>query len=146
MSRRSDYWFLYPLLGPVLGLLFFSFVLSFGGKIRFPNPKHLLISVSPEFILFAYLFGGLQALFVRVCDGVYAWRFKTVPFWLPLGAALLTFIGVFVVMGRPVGASGVPMPFGTALLNTSSLLFTHLFAALSVWYLIKLIYRPVEND
>jgi hypothetical protein len=146
MSRRSDYWFLYPLLGPILGLVFFSFVLSFGEKIRLPNPKNLLVLVHFEFFLFAYLFGGLQSLFVGVCDGVYAWRFKVVPIWLPLAAALFSFIGVFVVMSRPVGSSGVPMPFGTALLNTSSLLFTHLFAALSVWFLIKLIYRPVDND
>ena len=147
MSRRFEYWFLYPLLGPVLGLLFFSLVLSFGGKVRLPDPKYLLISLANfEFFLFAYLLGGLQALFVGICDGVYAWRFKVVPFWLPLVAALFSFIGVFVVMGRPAASSGIQMPLGTALLNTSSLLLTHLFAAFAVWYLIRIIYRPSKND
>ena len=144
MSRRFEYWFLYPLLGPVLGLLFFSLALSFGGRIRLPDPKYLLISLTNfEFFLFAYLLGGLQALFVGICDGVYAWRFNVVPFWLPLAAALLTF-AVFFVLGQ--SASDMSIPLGTALINTSSLLFTHLFAAFAVWYLIKIIYRPSTND
>lgn len=147
MSRRFEYWFLYPLLGPVLGLLFVSLALSFGGKLRFPDPKYLLIHLANfEFFLIAYLLGGLQALFVGICDGLYAWKFKVVPFWLPLAAALLSFFGVFVVMGRPTQSSGIQMPLSTALSNTSWLLFTHMFAAFAVWYLIRIIYRPMEND
>ena len=141
MSRRSDYWFLYPIIGPLLGLVFFLFLMSFGGKFQIPNFNYLFMLTSGGIYLWAYMLGGIQALFVGICDGLYAWKFKVVPVWIPLVTALVSFIGLNVVMGRPV-----PIPLGTALINSSLLLLTHLFAAVAVWYLIKLIYRPVQND
>ena len=141
MSQRSNYWFLYPLLGPLFGLVFVLFLLSFGGKIQIPNFRSLFMLMSVGIYLWAYALGGIQALFVGICDGLYAWKFRIVPVWLPLITAFVSFIGLHVVMGRPV-----PMPLGTALLNTNWLLFTHLFAAFAVWYLIRIIHRPSKND
>jgi hypothetical protein len=147
MSRRSDYWFLYPLLGPLLGLVFILFLMSFGGKVQIPNLRYFFFMLmSGGVYLWAYMLGGIQALFVGICDGLYAWKFGVVPGWLPLAAALFSFIGLFLVMGRSEPSSGIQIPLGTALINLSPLLLTHLFAAVAVWFLIKLIYRPVEND
>jgi hypothetical protein len=38
------------------------------------------------------------------------------------------------------------VPLDSALIYISPLALTHLFAAVAVWSLIKLIYRPIQND
>jgi hypothetical protein len=121
--------------------------MSFGGKVRIPNLSHFFMFLtSSELYVAAYWLGGFQALFVGICDGVYARKFKTVPVWLPLAAALFAFMMFFVTMGGVHSVSKMALPIGIALINISPLLLTHLFAAVAVWYLIKLIYRPVQND
>ncbi len=145
MNRRSQYWFLYPLVGPVLGLLFVSLVGSLSGGFRIANLRYFFIPLmNGEFYLAAYLLGGIPALFVGICDGVYAGNFEKVPIWVPVIAALFSFVIFFVVSGGVQIVSSKANPFNTFLVNP--LLFTYLFAAAAVWCLIKLIYRPILND
>jgi hypothetical protein len=122
-SKAGKTWFLYPLMGPPIGLMVLIVTTGIWQSGAF---------VGLMFI--SYLIGGIQALFVGICAKVYgAWR-GNVPTWAPVVAAVVPPVALIrydFEKLQPRGPLADPLWFQFAL---------HLVPAIVVWLLIRIVW------
>jgi hypothetical protein len=124
-SKAGKTWILYPLMGPPIGLM--VLIVTTGVW-----PSGAFVG---EIFIF-YLIGGIQALFVGICAGVYgAWR-GNVPIWVPICGAMIPAVALLLLnfekwqLSDPLAD---PPWFALAI---------HLVPAIVVWSIIRIAWGP----